>query len=91
MLGAIDPAVVSPELPRPTPFAYNAEACLVVLVQQHLVRVLQTACDIGQLEVTSYAIQQILQHYTRKQLAGANKSAEVSSTTQVSCTTLQQL
>lgn len=47
-------------------------------------RVLQTACDIGQLEVTSYAIQQILQHYTRKQLAVAVRSMEVSTLHNVS-------
>lgn len=77
LLGAIDPAHVSPELPRPAPFAYDAERCLVALVEQHLVRVLQTACDIGQLEVTSYAIQQILQHFTRKQLATAVRNMQV--------------
>ena len=77
LLGAIDPAHVNPELPRPAPFAYDAKFCLVTLVQQHLVRVLQTACDIGQLEVTSYAIQQILQHYTKRQLAKAVRSTQV--------------
>lgn len=77
LLGAIDPAHVSPELPRPAPFAYDAKFCLVTLIQQHLVRVLQTACDIGQLEVTSYAIQQILQHYTKRQLAKAVRSTQV--------------
>lgn len=64
MLGAIDPSRVQPELSRPSPFKYEAQPFLVSLVQDHLVRVLQTASDITQLEMTSYALQQILQHYT---------------------------
>eukprot|EP00775_Hariotina_reticulata_P013107 gene13107-13235_t len=71
VLGAIDPAHVAPELPRPAPFSYTPQGCLVSLVTQHLVRVLQTASDTGQLEATSYAIQQILQHYNRQRLEKA--------------------
>lgn len=77
LLGAIDPAHVRPELPRPAPFAYKAEDCLKVLVQQHLVRVLQTACDIAQLEVTSYAIQQLLQTYSSRRLQKAAQAMKV--------------
>eukprot|EP00879_Flechtneria_rotunda_P008531 GHRR01008938.1.p1 GENE.GHRR01008938.1~~GHRR01008938.1.p1 ORF type:complete len:1480 (+),score=620.50 GHRR01008938.1:516-4442(+) len=76
LLGAIDPALVQPELPRPAPFAYQASSFLVSLVQQQLVRVLQTACDIQQLEATSYAIQHILQHYTKRRLESAQATME---------------
>lgn len=71
LLGAIDPSRVQPELPRPLPFSYDAQQFLVCLVQDHLVRVLQTASDISQLEMTSYALQQILQHFSAKQLQRA--------------------
>ncbi|WIA34494.1 hypothetical protein OEZ86_012821 [Tetradesmus obliquus] len=74
LLGAIDPAHVKPQLPKPAPFAYRAESCLVALLQQHLVRVLQTAYDIGQLETTSYAIQSLLQHYTKRRLQAAARA-----------------
>ncbi len=63
LLGAIDPSRVQPELPRPSPFKYDPQQFLVILVQDHLVRVLQTASDISQLEMTSYALQQILQTF----------------------------
>jgi hypothetical protein len=68
LLGAIDPSRVQPQLPRPSPFTYDGSTFLVVLVQEHLVRVLQTASDISQLEMTSYALQQILQHFTAKRV-----------------------
>jgi len=68
LLGAIDPSRVQPELPRPSPFKYDAQAFLVSLVQDQLVRVLQTASDITQLEMTSYALQQILQQFTPKEM-----------------------
>lgn len=68
LLGAIDPSRVQPELPRPSPFKYDAQAFLTALVKDHLVRVLQTASDISQLEMTSYALQQILQNFTAKRL-----------------------
>lgn len=42
LLGAIDPSRVQPELPRPSPFRYDPQQFLVCLVQDHLVRVLQT-------------------------------------------------
>jgi hypothetical protein len=68
---------VKPDLPKPAPFAYRAESCLVSLVQQQLVRVLQTACDIGQLEATSYAIQSLLQYYTKRRLQLAVRAMKV--------------
>jgi hypothetical protein len=46
-------------------------------VQQHLVRVLQTAYDIGQLETTSYAIQSLLQYYTKRRLQLAVRAMKV--------------
>lgn len=64
LLGAIDPSRVQPQLPRPSPFKYDGSHFLVCLGQEHLVRVLQTASDISQLEMTSYALQQILQCFT---------------------------
>jgi hypothetical protein len=67
LLGALDPSRVQPELRRPGPFSYAAKTFLVQLVLQ-LVRVLQAACDTGQLEMTSYALQQILQHFGPAQL-----------------------
>jgi hypothetical protein len=85
VLGAIDPARVAPELPRPVPFSYTPQGCLVRLVTQHLVRVLQTASDTGQLEATSYAIQQILQHYSRQRFDQA------ALTMQVGCCLVPQL
>lgn len=68
LLGAIDPSRVQPELPRPSPFKYDPQHFLVCLVQDHLVRVLQTASDISQLEMTSYALQQILQKFNANRL-----------------------
>jgi hypothetical protein len=84
-LGAIDPAHVKPELPKPAPFAYRAESCLVALVQQQLVRVLQTACDIGQLEATSYAIQSLLQYYTKRRLQLAVRAMKVGADKEYCC------
>lgn len=78
VLGAIDPSRVQPELPRPSPFNYDAQHFLVTLVQEHLVRVLQTASDISQLETTSYALQQVLQHFTANRLRVTSAVVQVS-------------
>jgi hypothetical protein len=81
VLGAIDPSRVQPELPRPSPFNYDAQHFLVTLVQEHLVRVLQTASDISQLETTSYALQQALQHFTANRLRVTSAVVQVSDVT----------
>lgn len=78
LLGAIDPSRVQPQLPRPSPFKYDGSHFLVCLVQEHLVRVLQTASDISQLEMTSYALQQILQHFNAKRVMFTSSIMHVS-------------
>ena len=68
LLGALDPAKVTPQLPLPPSIMGRNAGFLQELVTGHLVRVLGSSSNIRCSEFAEYALQQLLQHYTAPKL-----------------------